>query len=205
MTTSRDNTHIDPSDSGAEHIAGAPTGDPSASRSPAQAYSGPGYETIDVNIAAILWLGGGVFAGTLLVMAGLLLLQQKYMSMADERDPELSPLQERRERPPAPRLQAIEAFETIPRPEGYMPGVDYQEYLVREEQILASYGVVEQGEEPDQTVFRIPIARAMELLMEQGLPPVEPQSPQQDLPRDDTPSLEPGEPQLPDRIDPQQR
>jgi hypothetical protein len=152
---------------------------------------GPGYEVRDANLRVVVWLAFGVFMGTMVVMGGLLLLQQKYIDMANQRDPELTPLRAERTRPHGPRLQAS-------------PTADYVAFRAEQEERLNTYGIIDRAD-PEHPVVHIPIERAMQLIAEQGLPKVEAQPPQQDSPRDDTPQLDPQPPRTPDEIGPQQR
>ena len=164
-----------------------------------------GYERRDVNIRAILWLAGGVFFGTVLVQVGLLALQGRFMNMAAQRDPELSPLADPVTRPPPPRLQVVEAMENVPTADRYKHGADYQAFLAQQESQLNSYEVIVPGETPDQAVYRIPVDRAIELLARRGLPEVNAKSPEQDSPRDDEPQTEKTQPKIRDEVGPQQR
>jgi hypothetical protein len=67
--------------------------------------------------------------------------------------------------PPGPQLQPSPAQGEIPR----QPWQDMAAYRVREEQLLGTYGY---DSKTGQT--RIPIARAMELLVQRGLPTTQP-------------------------------
>lgn len=133
-----------------------------------EAASHPGYERRDVRISALIWLGMTVFLGTTAVFIVLWLLLGFYERQAQRADPQLSPLA-KRELPPAPQLQET-------------PVEDLQTLLERDEALLTTYGWVDK----EQQIVRIPVSRAMELVVERGLPKPEPsadsQLPQQ---RDD--------------------
>jgi hypothetical protein len=111
----------------------------------------PGYETRDVNIRAVLWLGIGVGGGTILVGALLWLLLAGFVHRAERRERPLSPLAAERKGPPAPHLQDA-------------PLVDYREFRAREDHLLSTYGWADK----EKGTVRIPIERAMELLVERG-------------------------------------
>jgi hypothetical protein len=112
-----------------------------------------GHETTDVNIRGLLWLAGVTVVGVALVQIGLLVLLSYYRTEAKQADPVLSPLATERVPPPAPHLQST-------------PLRDYAEFARAQEEQLHSYGWVDK----QQGVARIPVSRAMELILERGLP-----------------------------------
>ena len=116
-----------------------------------QATSNPGYETRDVSIRAVLWLGVGIAGGTALACALLWLLLVNFIRRAEHRDPAPSPLAAQHEDPPAPRLQET-------------PLADYRAFRAHEDELLSTYGWANK----EKTAVRIPIERAMELLVERG-------------------------------------
>jgi hypothetical protein len=118
-----------------------------------QSTAHPGYETRDVSIRAVLWLGVGIALGTLLVAGMLWLLLANFKRQSERRDRQLSPLAADRGGPPEPRLQNT-------------PLADYREFRAREDRVLSSYGWVDK----EKGTVRIPIERAMELLVERGEP-----------------------------------
>lgn len=116
-----------------------------------------GHEVRDVNIRVLLWLGAAVAGGVIIVLIVLQLLLSGLESSASEADPELSPLASE-PATAAPRLQST-------------PVHDYLEYRRQQEETLNSYGWVDRQKE----VVRVPVSRAMELILEQGLPVPKPE------------------------------
>lgn len=112
-----------------------------------------GYEVRDVNIRVLLWLGAAVAGVIVVVLVVLQLLTSGLESSAERRDPELSPLSQTAPTSAAPRLQDT-------------PVRDYQEFRRQQEESLNSYGWIDRKEE----TVRLPIARAKELILEEGLP-----------------------------------
>jgi hypothetical protein len=112
-----------------------------------------GHETTDVNIRGLLWLAGVTAVGVAIVQGFLLFLLSYYRAAADDADPVLSPRAARQAAPPAPNLQST-------------PLRDYAEFAESQERQLHSYGWVDK----DQGVARIPVERAMDLILERGLP-----------------------------------
>jgi hypothetical protein len=93
-------------------------------------------------------------AGTLIVVLVLLwYLMRALEAGAAKRDPDLSPLADTRQTPPAPRLQDA-------------PLHDYATYRASQDAYLNSYGWVDR----QQSVAHIPIEQAMNLLIERGWP-----------------------------------
>jgi hypothetical protein len=123
------------------------------------------YETRDVNIRAILWLGAGTLLGAALVHVALWFLLERYETTAQRGDPVISPLTEEDSRPPGPNLQ----HESLN---------DYDTFKAAEEKTLNSYGWIDK----QQGIVRIPVSRAMDLVLEHGLPQVEAKEPQSDEP-----------------------
>ena len=117
-----------------------------------------GYETRDANMHAILWLAVSITAIVLVAHLLLWVLLRALEGSAARRDPALSPLAEATPLPPAPRLQNT-------------PVRDLAEFQAQEDRLLGSYGWADK----DKTKARIPIARAMELLVERGEPKIETQ------------------------------
>jgi hypothetical protein len=112
-----------------------------------------GYERRDVNIRAVLWLGTGVAGCALLAMAGLWFLLNVFEQRAASSDPSISPL-------------AADPLPTATPPLQRTPVHDYQAFRASQEQELASYGWVDR----EQQIVRIPIDRAMQMLLERGEP-----------------------------------
>ncbi len=111
-----------------------------------------GHETSDANIRNLIVFGVGL---SLLVVAGLLVSGAvlHYFVGHQELGPPASPFENVRTLPPEPRLQV-----SAPK--------DLEQYKAAQDEILNNYGWV------DQTagVVRIPIDRAMDILLQKGLP-----------------------------------
>jgi hypothetical protein len=114
-----------------------------------------GYEQRDVQARAIVWLFGGIAAAVIAAVVGLWFARQALQRAAEKRDPALSPLAGGPVSPPPPRLQSD-------------PRADLQVFRAREDRVLSSYGWVNR----ERGVVRIPIDRAIELLIERGEPSV---------------------------------
>jgi hypothetical protein len=114
----------------------------------------PRHETYDANVRYVTYFA---IAMVVAVVAGLLVSWGvlRYLSSHQSLGPPASPLAKGRELPPpgAPRLQAH-------------PRQDLDQYLSQQNEILNSYGIVDRK----NGIVRIPIDRAMSLLLKQGLP-----------------------------------
>lgn len=121
--------------------------------------SAGGYERTDANIRGLAAFAGGL---VLLMLVGMFAMRLLYVQMAERQvqtDPVLSPLAAQLpEHPPDPRLQV-------------MPAAELQRIRAEEQEKLTGYGWVE----PNAGVVRIPVERAMELVIERGLPARQPQ------------------------------
>ena len=123
------------------------------SEQPGTGAAGGGYEKRDINVRRVFLFGlllivlvGAVGIGTTVLV---------FKGTADRKaDPSLSPLLESQQLPPAPRLQAY-------------PQQDLKQLRAEEEKTLASYGWVDRA----NGVVRIPLDRAIDLIVENGLPP----------------------------------
>ena len=116
---------------------------------------GPGHETRDVNFR---WLGIlASWLAVLLVVVGLLMWWMFRHLAASESASQPPPVtltaHSRDQLPPEPRLQQD-------------PLAELRELHAEEDAILGSYGWVDQ----QKRIVRIPIERAMEILVERGLP-----------------------------------
>lgn len=129
-----------------------------------------GHETRDVNIRALLWLAIGTIAGVILVSAGLWLLLRQYQATAKRSEPPVSPLAGKKFDPPGPRLQNT-------------PILDYENFRNQQEQGLTTYAWIDK----EKGVVRIPVSRAMDLILERGLPMPEAAEPQSGAPENDAP------------------
>jgi hypothetical protein len=113
-----------------------------------------GHETTDADVRVIVKFVIGLFlslAATLLVARAVF----NYFAAHQGLGPPASPFENTRELPPAnvPRLQ-VEAPEEL------------QQYREEQKKLLHSYGWVD----PQEGIVRIPIRRAMDLLIQRGLP-----------------------------------
>ena len=128
---------------------------------PSPSAPGRAYELRDVNIK----FAAGIVVGMLLLtVAGLMVSWGVFDFMAARQrasEPVVSPLTETLpQEPPEPRLQVA-------------PALDLEAVRSAEEKVLNSYGWIDQK----GGIARIPVARAMERIVEQGLP-VRPQAEQ---------------------------
>jgi hypothetical protein len=118
----------------------------------AQQVPSPGYETRDTNTRSVLWFAAILFLtvlATFLSMRGLF----GYYSASQPLGPAVSPFDSERVLPPEPRLQVD-------------PAVDLNRMRESQEEILQSYGWVDKA----NGKVRVPIDRAMDLVIKQGLP-----------------------------------
>jgi hypothetical protein len=111
-----------------------------------------GYEKRDVNTRGILYF---VIALFLLLVASLVSMRSLfgYFSATQPLGPAASPFTSSRALPPEPRLQV-------------RPVEDLNQVRQGQEELLNSYGWVDRA----NGTVRIPINRAMELVVERGLP-----------------------------------
>ena len=110
------------------------------------------HEASDAGIRNLLIFGVGLFV---LVIAGLVVSRAVFHYFVGHQGlgPPASPFENVRTLPPEPRLQV-----TAPK--------DLKQYKEAQDEILNSYGWVDQ----QAGVVRIPIERAMDLLLQKGLP-----------------------------------
>ena len=116
--------------------------------------SGGGYERSDANIPTIWKFVMGLLV--LIVIALLLMLAMfRYLSRSAGRAdvPAPTPMEATRVLPPAPRLQVGSSL-------------DLDQLRKKEDEALNNYGWVDKN----ARIVRIPVSRAMELLIERGLP-----------------------------------
>lgn len=105
---------------------------------------------------SIRWIVGfGIALAVFGVVSHFLIaaLFSSYGAREDRRDQPGSPLRAERVEPPAPRLQEN-------------PGLDLRALHAREEREISTYGWIDRG----RGTVRIPIDRAMKLIVERGLP-----------------------------------
>ncbi len=132
---------------GAVPHAGASAGD-----LPPQAVIERGHESeADTHTRGVLIGASAVLATVVVGMLALGWLMQEFRHLEVERAGPMSPFADVEPLPPAPRLQAD-------------PAVDLAAMHAREDRLLTTYGVAEDG------AVRIPVERAMVLLAERGLP-----------------------------------
>jgi hypothetical protein len=113
---------------------------------------GRGYETRDVNIPGAAIFGVTLFVVLLVVIFGMRGLFAHFEN-TQPLGPETTPFNATRELPPVPRLQVD-------------PKQDLARTREEQRQVLESYGWADQG----TGKVRIPIDRAMDLLLQRGLP-----------------------------------
>jgi hypothetical protein len=114
-----------------------------------------GHETRDISTRVVLIFGISLVVGAVLVNAAVWLIYAQFSRVADRAYPREYPLAHVGAplEPPGPRLQ------TRPRDE-------LQRMRAEEDRLLGSYGWVDAA----RGVVRIPIAKAMAMTVEQGLP-----------------------------------
>lgn len=141
------------------------------SSEPEPATNSDGYERRDVDVRAIVGLVGGVVVLIIVSQVGLWWLLAVYGRGAARRNESVMSLAEVDQLPPPPRLQAH-------------PTADYREFREQQQAYLASYGWVDRP----QGVVHIPLARARELVLAEGLnrgtspPPVPVPMPEENQP-----------------------
>jgi hypothetical protein len=112
----------------------------------------PGYETRDANVRGVF--NFLVFLASLLVVTGVLCWGLfRYLSKRDADAVPASPFAETRQLPLGPQLQVN-------------PRQDWLKYHDRQEQSLETYAWENRG----AGIVRVPIERAMEVLLQKGLP-----------------------------------
>lgn len=111
-----------------------------------------GHETSDANIRDLIIFGVGLCC---LVIAGLLVSGGVFHYFVGHQGlgPPASPFENLRMLPPEPRLQV-----TAPK--------DLKQYKAAQDEILNNYGWVD----PKASIVKIPIDRAMDILLQKGLP-----------------------------------
>jgi len=111
----------------------------------------------DIDLRAILWFGGALVAAAIVVHVAMWLLSSFFRGEMAAGDPKQAPImaETRREAAPAPRLQSD-------------PNLDMAELRAEENAALETYAWLG----TDKTTARIPVERAMEILLDpaHGLP-----------------------------------
>ena len=111
-----------------------------------------GYEDSDVSVGRLFAFAGGVVALVVLGVLGSAFVFHFFVRH-QPLGPPASPFEDVRALPPEPRLQT-----TAP--------LDLKSYRTGQEKTLESYGWVD----PDAGIVRIPVDRAMDLLLQKGYP-----------------------------------
>jgi hypothetical protein len=111
-----------------------------------------GYEKRDVNVPALLKFGFWMAMLLVVTFLGMRWTFNSFGKLQPLGAP-ASPFTHERELPPSPRIQAT-------------PHLDLQNYCQEQEQQVNSYAWVDQR----LGVVRIPVARAMDLVLQRGLP-----------------------------------
>jgi hypothetical protein len=152
--------HSDPSSHGSG-AAGPPAhaGHASAEGEYLATPPGSGHEHTDASVGIIVKFGLWLAISAVVISAGMYLLFALFVTRSEEMTPEfpLAVGQERR-LPAAPRLQQF-------------PVNEYYEFRQQEDAVLQQYGWVDK----ETGVVRMPIADAMKLAVERGLPARAPQ------------------------------
>ncbi len=112
-----------------------------------------GYEQRDMSVRAVGTFFGGLIVAVVVVLLLMAWLFSYFAAREARRDVQPSPLAAARQLPPEPRLQVN-------------PQRDLKAMRAEEDAVLKSYGWVDQK----AGVVRIPIDRAMNLLLQRGLP-----------------------------------
>lgn len=116
------------------------------------------YEKRDVNPRAILWVGVAIIISAVVIHFAVGGIFDFFSAReAHKGKPPATLVNAKRQPPPAPRLQTDAP-------------ADLQEMRARETTALESYGWVDR----QKGIVHIPVERAMELLVERGLPKTEP-------------------------------
>jgi hypothetical protein len=116
------------------------------------AVPGPGYEVQDANPRAVLWFLAGLFIVICLTMFATWLMFRRF-SVSEVAPPSASSFADVREVPAGPQLQPD-------------PRTNLLETRSKQQQELDSYS----WEDRKAGIVRIPIERAMDLLLQKGLP-----------------------------------
>ena len=111
-----------------------------------------GYEHADANVRSIYHFGAVL---AIMIVAVMLAMVPTYNFFAKHESlgPPASPFENQRELPPQPRLQPH-------------PASDLKRYCETEQQELSTYGWVDRH----NGVVRIPVDRAMDIVLQKGLP-----------------------------------
>jgi hypothetical protein len=111
------------------------------------------YEMTDAGFRPIVWGGIVLVAIMIIAFVSMYVLLGNYEARQAATATPLSPLAEERPLPPEPRLQVL-------------PEIDLQTFRANEDSLVNSYGWVSK----EAGVVRIPVDRAMELMLQRGFP-----------------------------------
>jgi len=114
--------------------------------------AGPGYETRDVNVAALVKFAASLAVILIIVSFGMR-WTFNYYAKTQTLGPAATPFENERTIPPLPRLQVA-------------PQKEIHDYWESQQSIVGSYGWVDR----QNGVVRIPVDRAMRILLARGLP-----------------------------------
>lgn len=117
---------------------------------------GVSHETRDVNVFQISAFGIGLLLSCIVVVFAMWVLFDFLAHREDAKNadnPAASMMNQRQNLPPEPRLQAE-------------PKVELKDLKADEDAILSSYGWID----PNKGIVRIPIAQAIDIVAEKGLP-----------------------------------
>ncbi len=135
-------------DNGAIDPANDPHKTPNAGGAPA----GPGYETRDASISGLLKFAASLAVIIVIVSVGMRWTRD-YYAKTQNLGPTVTPFENQRIIPPLPRLQVL-------------PQKEIHDYWEAEQDLVNSYGWVDRH----NGVVRIPVDRAMRILLQRGLP-----------------------------------
>ncbi len=125
-----------------------------AESSPTTESVGPRHEPSDVQARPLMIFGGVLFAMLVVSLAAMWLLFREFSAQEAREAPPPSPLAAERMLPPPPRLQNLATQRQ-----------DLLNLRIREDAVLNHYGWAD----PKAGVVRIPVDRAMDLLVQRGL------------------------------------
>jgi hypothetical protein len=112
-----------------------------------------GHQPYEERVRPVVLFTVWLTIGTLAVLALMKVAHDAFELEIREASKPIHPLAAEREVPPEPRLQAA-------------PSADLAEFRAREEERLSTYGWIDR----QAGVVRLPIERAMELVLNEGLP-----------------------------------
>lgn len=112
-----------------------------------------GYEPRDANFKRLILIGFGLLGLVVGMMLLVIAVQAVFLKTVSEPPGPSSSLAEQHPMPPEPRLQAT-------------PHIDMKTFWAREDSLLNSYGWVDS----QAGIVRIPIDRAMDIVLEKGFP-----------------------------------